>query len=337
MGTIKARMTEVANQMSSSLDQVMRTVTDSMSRVSSTIQSNMSQINSNIQSSTSQIKGTFDQFASNAQNTITQMMSTINSSIQNGMNTAKSTVDSNMNSIMSTISSYNGTAKSNGYNVGWYISDGIASGIWANVGSIESAAQRIINKANEAARAAAQIHSPSRLFAKSVGKYIPQGIAMGIDKEMPKSIQQMQDTFKNGFTAAADDAVKHGNAMAEAVAGAVNQVGDMLDVAVDDMNYTPTITPVIDASNLDKFKPKDYGLNLGSATRVPTPVYSPGSSTGQTTTVNTDNSTKEYNINVSVDNGGHPINPKELAKQVQEHMKQFDDENRRGRGEEVLW
>ena len=337
MGTIKDRMTEVANQMSSSLDQVMKTVSDSMSRVSSTIQSNMSQINSNIQSSTSQLKGTFDQFASNAQNTITQMMSTINSSIQNGMNTAKSTVDSNMNSIMSTISGYNGTAKSNGYNVGWYISAGIADGIWANVGSIESAAQRIINKANEAARAAAKIHSPSRLFASSVGKYIPQGIAMGIDKEMPKSIQQMQDTFKNGFTAAADDAVKHGNAMAEAVAGAVNQVGDMLDVAVDDMNYTPTITPVIDSSNLDKFKPKDYGLNLGSATRVPTPVYSPGSSAGQTTTVNTDNSTKEYNINVSVDNGGHPINPKELAKQVQEHMKQFDDENRRGRGEEVLW
>lgn len=337
MGTIKDRMTEVANQMSSSLDQVMKTVSDSMSRVSSTIQSNMSQINSNIQSSTSQLKGTFDQFASNTQNTITQMMSTINSSIQNGMNTAKSTVDSNMNSIMSTISSYNGTAQSNGYNVGWYISAGIADGIWANVGSIESAAQRIINKANEAARAAAKIHSPSRLFASSVGKYIPQGIAMGIDKEMPKSIQQMQDTFKNGFTEAATDAVKHGNAMAEAVAGAVNQVGDMLDVAVDDMNYTPTITPVIDSSNLDKFKPKDYGFNLGSATRVPTPVYSPGSSSGQTTTVNTDNSTKEYNINVSVDNGGHPVNPKELAKQVQEYMKQFDDENRRGRGEEVLW
>lgn len=337
MGTIKERMTDVANQMSSSLDQVMQTVSDSMSRVSSTIQNNMSQINSNIQSSTSQIKGTFDQFASNAQNTIKSMMDTINNSIQNGMNTAKSTISSNMSSIMSTISSYNGTAKSNGYDVGWYISDGIASGIWANVGSIESAAQRIINKANEAARAAAKIHSPSRLFASSVGKYIPQGIAMGIDKEMPKSIQQMQDTFKNGFTEAATDAVKHGNAMAEAVAGAVNQVGDMLDVAVDDMNYTPTITPVIDSSNLDKFKPKDYGLNLGSATRVPTPVYSPGSSSGQTTTVNTDNSTKEYNINVSVDNGGHPVNPKELAKQVQEHMKQFDDENRRGRGEEVLW
>ncbi len=335
--TIQTSMQSVAAQMSASLSQVMSTVTSTMSQLSANIRSNMSQVNANIQSATSQMTSTFNNFSSTAQNTINTMMSTINSSIQSGMQTANSTVNSNMNSIMSTISGYNGTAKSNGYNVGWYISAGIADGIWANVGSIESAAQRIINKANEAARAAARIHSPSRLFASSVGKYIPQGIAMGIDKEMPKSIQQMQDTFKNGFTDAATDAVKHGNAMAEAVAGAVNQVGDMLDVAVDDMNYTPTITPVIDSSNLDKFKPKDYGLNLGSATRVPTPVYSPGSSAGQTTTVNTDNSTKEYNINVSVDNGGHPINPKELAKQVQEHMKQFDDENRRGRGEEVLW
>ena len=335
--TIQTSMQSVAAQMSSSLSQVMDAVASTMSQLSANISSNMSQVNANIQSVTGQITSTFNNFSSTAQNTIITMMSTINSSIQSGMQTANSTVNSNMNSIMSTISSYNGTAKSNGYNVGWYISSGIAEGIWANVGSIESAAQRIINKANEAARAAAQIHSPSRLFAKSVGKYIPQGIAMGVDKEMPKSIQQMQDTFKNGFTDAATDAVKHGNAMAEAVAGAVNKVGDMLDVAVDDMNYTPTITPVIDSSNIDKFKPKDYGFNLGSATRVPTPVYSPGSSSGQTTTVNTDNSTKEYNINVSVDNGGHPVNPKELAKQVQEHMKQFDDENRRGRGEEVLW
>lgn len=338
MGTIKDRMTEVANQMSSSLDQVMKTVSDSMSNVSSTIQNNMSQINSNIQNATGQIKGTFDQFASNAQNTIKTMMDIINNSIQNGMNTAKSTISSNMSSIMSTISSYNGTAKSAGYDVGWYISSGIAEGIWANVPSIEAAAQRIIDKAAEASRKAGEIRSPSRLFAREVGKYLPQGVAMGIEKEMPKSIQQMQDTFKNGFTETAADAVKHGNAMAEAVAGAVNQVGDMLDIAVDDMNYTPTITPVIDSSNLDKFKPKDYGLSLGSATRVPTPVYTPRTATNtQPTTVTTDNSTKEYNINVSVDNGGHPINPKELAKQVQYHMKQFDDENRRGRGEEVLW
>ena len=160
---------------------------------------------------------------------------------------------------------------------------------------------------------------------------------MGIDKEMPKSIQQMSDTFKNGFSDATSSAVSHGTALAEAVANAVNQVGDMMDVAVDDMNYTPTITPVIDTKNLNKFSPKDYGLTLSGMTNVPTPAYSPQSKSPQTTTINTDNSTKEYRIEVSVDNGGHPVNPKELAKQVQEHIKEFDDQNRRARGEEVFW
>lgn len=335
--TISSDMGIVASQMSASLGGVVDVVTSSMSRVSGSIQGAMSQVIGTIQNASNQMSGTFNNLSSSAQSTISNMMSNLVSRIQSGMSSANSTVNSNMGSIISTISSYSGSASSSGYNIGYNISAGIANGIWANVGSIESAAQRIINKANEAARAAAQIHSPSRLFASSVGKFIPQGIAMGIDKEMPKSIQQMSDTFRNGFSAATSNAVSHGEALAEAVAGAVNQVGDMMDIAVDDMNYTPTITPVIDAENLNKFSPKDYGLNLGGIGNVPMPAYSPQSKSSQTTTINTDNSTKEYHIEVTVDNGGHPVNPKELAKQVQEHIKDFDDQNRRAKGEEVFW
>lgn len=335
--TISSDMGIVASQMSASLGGVVDVVTSSMSRVSGSIQGAMSQVIGTIQNASSQMSGTFNNLSSSAQSTISNMMSNLVSRIQSGMSSANSTVNSNMGSIISTISSYSGSASSSGYNIGYNISAGIANGIWANVGSIESAAQRIINKANEAARAAAQIHSPSRLFASSVGKFIPQGIAMGIDKEMPKSIQQMSDTFRNGFSAATSNAVSHGEALAEAVAGAVNQVGDMMDIAVDDMNYTPTITPVIDAKNLNKFSPKDYGLNLGGIGNVPMLAYSPQSKSSQTTTINTDNSTKEYHIEVTVDNGGHPVNPKELAKQVQEHIKDFDDQNRRAKGEEVFW
>lgn len=335
--TISSDMGIVASQMSASLGGVVDVVTSSMSRVSGSIQGAMSQVIGTIQNASSQMSGTFNNLSSSAQSTISNMMSNLVSRIQSGMSSANSIVNSNMGSIISTISSYSGSASSSGYNIGYNISAGIANGIWANVGSIESAAQRIINKANEAARAAAQIHSPSRLFASSVGKFIPQGIAMGIDKEMPKSIQQMSDTFRNGFSAATSNAVSHGKVLAEAVAGAVNQVGDMMNIAVDDMNYTPTITPVIDAKNLNKFSPKDYGLNLGGIGNVPMPAYSPQSKSSQTTTINTDNSTKEYHIEVTVDNGGHPVNPKELAKQVQEHIKDFDDQNRRAKGEEVFW
>ena len=338
MSVIQSSMQGVAAQMSSSLSQVMSTVSSTMTQLSANIMSSMSQVNATITSSTAQMTSTFTQFSSTAQSIVTSMMSALNSSFQSGMQQAISTVSSGMNSIISTISGYSGAAQSAGYNVGWYISAGIANGIWANVGSIESAAQRIIDKANEAARAAADIRSPSRLFAKSVGKYIPQGVAMGIDKEMPKTVTQMSRTFRDGFDEVASNAVKQGENMANAVSTAVNSVSDMLDVAMDDMSYAPVITPVIDSSNIDKFKPNSIGLSSELMGSTPKPMYSGAlSKSQQNTVVNNDNSSKEYSIHVTVDNGGAPVNPKELAKEIQQRIKQLDDEDRRAKGEEVFW
>ena len=338
MSVIQSSMQSVAAQMSSSLSQVMSTVSSTMTQLSANIMSSMHQVNATITSSTAQMTATFTQFSSTAQSIVTSMMSALNSSFQSGMQSAISTVSSGMNSIISTISGYSGAAQSAGYNVGWYISAGIANGIWANVGSIESAAQRIIDKANEAARAAADIRSPSRLFAKSVGKYIPQGVAMGIDKEMPKTVTQMSRTFRDGFDEVASNAVKQGENMANAVSTAVNSVSDMLDVAMDDMSYAPVITPVIDSSNIDKFKPNSIGLSSELIGSTPKPMYSGALSKSQQNTVfNNDNSSKEYSIHVTVDNGGAPVNPKELAKEIQQRIKQLDDEDRRAKGEEVFW
>ena len=71
---------------------------------------------------------------------------------------------------------------------------------------------------------------------------------------------------------------------------------------------------------------------------APKPMYSGGlSKSQQNTVVNNDNSSKEYSINVTVDTGGRPVNPKELAKEIQQHIKQLDDEDRRAKGEEVFW
>lgn len=39
------------------------------------------------------------------------------------------------------------------------------------------------------------IHSPSRLMANLIGKFLPQGIALGFDKEMPKSLDKMERTL----------------------------------------------------------------------------------------------------------------------------------------------
>nr|DAW82452.1 MAG TPA: tail tape measure [Caudoviricetes sp.] len=337
MSVIQVSMSGVAAQMAASLSQVMATVTSTMAQLSASIMSSMTSVNATISSTTTQMNATFTQFSSTAQSIVTSLMSTLNSTFQSGMASVVSTVSSGMSSIVSTVSSYSGSANSAGYSVGYQISAGVASGMNANMWSIESAANRIIAKAREAARAAADIHSPSRLFAKDVGKFIPQGIAKGIDNEMPKTVTQMSKTFSNGFDEVASNAVKQGENMANAVSTAVNSIGDMLDVAVDDMNYSPTITPVVDMSNLNKVNMSDYSLDYKGRIASPIPMYSVPQQSNTSTVVNTDNSTKDYTINVTVDNGGAPVNPKQLAMQVQEHIKAFDNQNRRAKGEEVFW
>ena len=337
MSVIQVSMSGVAAQMAASLSQVMATVTSTMAQLSASIMSSMTSVNATISSTTAQMNATFTQFSSTAQSIVTSLMSTLNSTFQSGMASVVSTVSSGMSSVVSTVSSYSGSANSAGYSVGYQISAGVASGMNANMWSIESAANRIIAKAREAARAAADIHSPSRLFAKDVGKFIPQGIAKGIDNEMPKTVTQMSKTFSNGFDEVASNAVKQGENMANAVSTAVNSISDMLDVAVDDMNYAPTITPVVDMTNLNKMNMSDYSLDYKGRIASPTPMYSVPQQANTSTVVNTDNSTKEYSINVTVDNGGAPVNPKQLAMQVQEHIKAFDNQNRRAKGEEVFW
>lgn len=337
MSVIQVSMSGVAAQMAASLSQVMATVTSTMDQLSTSIVSSMTSVNATISSTTAQMNATFTQFSSTTQSIVTSLMSTLNSTFQSGMASIVSTVSSGMSSVVSTVSSYSGSANSAGYNVGYYISAGIADGMNANMWSIESAASRIISSAREAARAAADIHSPSRLFAKEVGVFIPAGVAKGIGDAMPAMVDEVTNSFSNGFSDAADNVVNQGDAFASAVSDAVNSVGDMLDVAIDDMSYAPTITPVVDMTNLNKMNMSDYSLDYRGRISTPTPLYSTQPQGGNSTVVNNDNSTKEYSINVNVENGGQPINAKELAREVQSHIKAFDDASRRGRGEEVFW
>lgn len=63
---------------------------------------------------------------------------------------------------------------------GAMIGAGLAAGIRSQIGAVAAAANELVAQANKAARAAAQIHSPSRLFAE-VGSFIGQGMAVGMD------------------------------------------------------------------------------------------------------------------------------------------------------------
>ena len=334
---ISTSMQSVATATSTAFSGISTAIQTSISSISANINQGMSGVSQTITSRVHEIQSSFTQMNATVNQIVSTMMAAMSSSISSGMSSAASRVSSGMSSIIGIVSSYSGSARSAGYNVGYYISAGVADGMNANMWAIESAANRIISKAREAARAAADIHSPSRLFAKDVGKFIPMGVAKGIGDAMPKMVDEVTNSFGKGFADAADSVVNQGDVFANAVSDAVNSVSDMLDVAIDDMSYAPTITPVVDMSNLDKMNMSDYSLDYRGRISTPTPLYGVPQQSNTSTVVNNDNSKKEYSVNVNVDTGGKPVNTKELAREIQSHIKAFDDQSRRGKGEEVFW
>ena len=82
------------------------------------------------------------------------------------------------------VSAHNGMAGgfNGGYNAGMSIGEGMMSGIYAMAGAVASAAASIASSAVAAARSTLAINSPSKVFRDQVGRAIPEGMAVGIEK-----------------------------------------------------------------------------------------------------------------------------------------------------------
>ena len=335
---ISYAMTSLGSTMSAAMSRVNASMSASMNAMASGIMSAMSRVTMIVSSSMSRMVAVFMMSSASMTAAAISMGHQISNALGAGMALAAARVSQGMGHVVNIVRMHGAGGYGAGFYTGSQISAGVAAGMWAHVGSIENAAARIIVAAQKAANAKAIIKSPSRLFANKTGKFIPQGIAMGIAKEMPRSVKQMGKTFANGFADATTLAVDSGNGMASAVADAVNSVSGLLDDSLADMDYRPTITPVVDTSNLDRIDTGNLFTKLGvDPTNVPRPAYTGSYGTSTTSTVNYDNSNKEYNISIDVDTKGAPVDSKQLAREIQQHIKDFDDQARRGKGEEVLW
>ena len=88
-------------------------------------------------------------------------------------------------SAVSAVAGQAGAAESAGHSVGSSITSGIEGGIMAAAGRLASAAASVVRRAIEAAKSAAGIESPSKVFRDEVGKPIVQGIEQGITETAP--------------------------------------------------------------------------------------------------------------------------------------------------------
>lgn len=145
------------------------------------------------------------------------------------------------------------TAADSGRYLGRMIALGVASGIKGSVGLVTAAATAIANAASTAFAAAVKIKSPSRVFAK-YGYYIDAGLANGIldsTRVVTNAVESMSD---------------------ELISGAEYAYNIINDTINSGMDINPTITPVMDLSDLtdkansiDSFFGNNYSLAMSAA------------------------------------------------------------------------
>lgn len=80
--------------------------------------------------------------------------------------------------------------------VGDNITGGITQGVNDGSGILNSSIRAVIGSALAAAKQEAVIKSPSRLFRDQVGKFISEGIGVGIEQNEDKAINPVKDTIK---------------------------------------------------------------------------------------------------------------------------------------------
>lgn len=119
-----------------------------------------------------------------------------------------------INGITSIFSNLAGTARdlvskiwdtitnTNWLDLGRNIITGIANGVSGAVGSLVDAARNVANNALSAIKSALGISSPSKVFAKEVGRWIPPGIGKGFEQSMP----ELSDDMRKQLQSLVDDA-----------------------------------------------------------------------------------------------------------------------------------
>lgn len=149
------------------------------------------QVQSSMQMMLSVVRSTGSQMISQGRQTGQQTSQNIAQGIRGGGGQVRSAMSSLVNAAHSVGMSGAATMRY----VGAMIGQGLAQGMYSALGAVTAAANALVAQAERAAQAKARIHSPSRLFRDNVGRYISQGMAVGILADAHKVDDAMGDVY----------------------------------------------------------------------------------------------------------------------------------------------
>lgn len=168
---VASGFSNISSAATSAMSQLNSAVRSAMTQAVSTMHSSMQQIVSVVRQSASQMTQAGRQAGKGVSDGVTN-------GIRGGIGSARAAMSAMVSAIRSTAMAGAGAMRG----VGAMIGQGLAQGMYSALGAVTAAANALVAQAERAAQAKAKIHSPSRLFRDNVGRYIAQGIAVGIEK-----------------------------------------------------------------------------------------------------------------------------------------------------------
>lgn len=206
-----------ASAMSSTLTMINASASSasaSISQLASGIASAMTQAVSSVQSSMALIVSVITQSSVQMTQAGQQAGRGVSEGITNGIRSGVGSAMSAMATMVSSIRATAMTGVSAMRYAGSMIGQGLAQGMYSALGAVTAAANALVAQAERAAQAKAKIHSPSRLFRDNVGRYISQGVAVGILADAHKVDDAMGDVFDQikAFNFAPEDILGVGGA-----------------------------------------------------------------------------------------------------------------------------
>ena len=205
-----------ASMMASTLSMINSSATSSssaMSQLATAISSAMTQALSSVQASMMMMVTVVLQSSIQMTQAGQRAGQGVSNGVTNGIRSGIASATSAMSSMVSSIQATGMRGVSTMRYVGSMIGQGLASGMYSALGAVTAAANALVAQAERAAQAKAKIHSPSRLFRDNVGRYIAQGIAVGIEQnssDVVDSLAYVQDEM-SAFKFKAEDLLGLGN------------------------------------------------------------------------------------------------------------------------------
>ncbi len=148
------------------------------------------------------IKATITGVMNTVKSVISNVWNGIKSTISNVVNGVKTAVTNGFNNVKNTVLSIFGNLASNVINVGTNIVQGIWNGISNGLGWIKSKITGWVGNVTSFIKSLFGIHSPSRVMRDEVGRYLAEGVAVGMTENVDYVKQAAEEMGSVVLTAA---------------------------------------------------------------------------------------------------------------------------------------